>query len=102
MSVVGQEKGKLNRELYRIHLQAANEWCSNWYSIKNSIHESINHEIESKYKIMDNKINKLVRDQTNKPDNDGKSYPRVIKQTNITFSNEKLMLLNKGSKIQVE
>ena len=42
-------------------------------------------EIENKYKIMDKKINKLIHDQISKPDNDGRSYPRVINQTNITF-----------------
>ena len=55
-------------------------------------------EIENKYKIMDKKTNKLIHDQISKPDNDGKSYPRVINQTNITFSNEELLLLNKGLK----
>jgi len=47
---------------------------------------------------MDKKINKLIHDQISKPDNDGESYPRVINQTNITFSSEELVLLNKGLK----
>lgn len=47
---------------------------------------------------MDKKINKLIHDQISKPDNDGKSYPRVINQTNVTFSNKELVLLNKGLK----
>jgi hypothetical protein len=32
VSVVEKDKGKINRELYRIHLPAANEWGSNRYT----------------------------------------------------------------------
>jgi hypothetical protein len=47
---------------------------------------------------MDKKINKLAQNQTNKPNNNTSFYPRVINETNITFSNDELGLLNKGLK----
>jgi hypothetical protein len=42
------KKEKLNNELYNIHLKAAQEWGNTWYIILDSIHDSINHELEKK------------------------------------------------------
>ena len=41
-------------------LQATEEWGSTWYIILNSNHESVNQELEKKYKILDEKLNRLV------------------------------------------
>jgi hypothetical protein len=60
--------------------------------------DSVNKEMKNKYKIMDKKINKLVHNQMNKPDENMKFYSRVFNQTDITFSNEELAVLNKGLK----
>jgi len=39
-----KQKEKLNNDLYRIHLKAAQEWGSMWHINLDSIHESINQE----------------------------------------------------------
>ena len=43
------KKEKLNNDLYKIHLKATQEWGNTWYTILNSIHESINQELELLY-----------------------------------------------------
>ena len=54
--------------------------------------------MEKKYKAMDDKINKLIQNQTYKPSTNMQFYPRVVNKTNITFSDDELGLLNKGLK----
>jgi hypothetical protein len=44
------KKDKLNKQLYQIHLQAAQEWGNSWYIIRNVIHESVNSMMNKKYK----------------------------------------------------
>ena len=44
------KKDKLNNDLYSIHLKAAQEWGSTWYVILDSIHDSINQELERSLK----------------------------------------------------
>jgi len=48
-----KKKEMLNRELYRRHLQVAQEWGRWWNVIHESILQKINTEMERKYKIMD-------------------------------------------------
>jgi len=93
-----KKKEQLNRKLYRRHLQAAQEWGKAWYTVHESIQESIKLEMEKKYKAMDDKINKLIQNQTYKPNTSMNFYPRVFNKTNITFSDDELELLNKGLK----
>jgi hypothetical protein len=59
-----KKKDKLNRDLYKTHLQAAKDWGKTWYLIQNSIQNSLNVEIEKKYKTNDDKINKMTLTQT--------------------------------------
>jgi len=54
--------------------------------------------MEKKYKSLDTKINKLVRNHIGKPNIIEQFYPRVINETNISFSDDELTLLNKGLK----
>jgi len=62
-----KKKEILNRELYRHNLQAAQEWGRTWYTIHESIQQTINLEMEKKYKTMDDKIKRLIQNQTYKP-----------------------------------
>ena len=61
-----KQKEKLNNDLYRIHLKAAQERGSTWHVSLDSIHESINQEWEKKYKTIEEKLKKLVHTQTKK------------------------------------
>jgi len=93
-----KKKDKLYRDLYRVHLQAARDWGKMWYPIQNSIQDSLNVEMENKYKDIDDKIKKLVLTQAENPDTKIRFYPRVIDMTDIVFTDEEMTLLNKGLK----
>ena len=93
-----KKKETLNKELYKRHLQAAQEWGNLWYTIQNSIQQSINTDMEKKYKVMDEKIKKLTQSQSQKPPNGKQFYPRVVNKTNIIFTDGEMELLNKGLK----
>jgi len=47
---------------------------------------------------MESKLKKLTNTQIEKVDNMTKFYPRVVNKPNIVFSNDELILLNKGLK----
>ena len=66
-----------------------------WYSIQDSIQNSLNVEIEKKCKTIDDKIKKMVLIQTENPDT-VQFYRRVINKTDIVFEDEEMTLLNKG------
>jgi hypothetical protein len=70
-----KKKQQLNNELYKIHLKAAQEWGSTWYIIQDSIIDSTNHEIESKYRTIDKKIKKLSKVQTQNTELQKLFYP---------------------------
>ena len=72
-----KKKGKLNHELYKVHLQAAQDWGKMWYLIQNSVQDSLNREMEKKYKTIDDNIKKLVHIHTERPDTKAQFYPRV-------------------------
>jgi hypothetical protein len=93
-----EKKDKLNCDFYRVHLQAAQDWGKMWYSIQDSIQNSLNAEIEKKYKTIDDKIKEMVLIQTENPDTKVQFYRRVINRTDIVFTDEEMTLLNKGLK----
>ena len=93
-----KKKEKLNKDLYNIHLKAAQEWRNTWNIILDSIHKLINEELEKKYKTTDIKLKKLVKTQMENPDYQGHLYPWVINKTDITFTDDELSLLNNGLK----
>jgi len=84
-----KKNDKLNRDLYRVHLQAAKDWGKMCYPIQNSIQDSLKVEMEKKYKNIDDKIKKLVLTQAETPDTKIQFYPRVIKMADIVFTDEK-------------
>jgi hypothetical protein len=93
------KKEKQKNDLYRIQLKAANELGNTWYTILDSIHESINQELERKYKTIEEKLKKKSCTYLEKKiDNMGNFHPRVI---NKTFTNYELTLPHKGLKILI-
>ena len=91
------KKEKLNNEFYRIHLKAAQDWGNIWYIILDSIHNSINQQLENTT-LQKKNSKELVHIQTKTPDSVRYIYPCVVNKTDITFSNDELTLLNKGLK----
>ena len=93
-----KKKQKMNRDLCYIHLKAAQEWGNMWYTILDSVHDTINQESEKKYRTVNTKLNQLSKTQTNNPSYQKQFYPHVVNNMDITFTKEELSLLNKGLK----
>jgi hypothetical protein len=60
------KKEKLNNELYKTHSKLAKEWSKSWHIIEESLSESLNRELEQKYKKMDGKNFKNLANSQNK------------------------------------
>jgi len=93
-----KKKEILNRELYRSHLQVAQEWGKWWDPIHESIIQKINTEMERNYRAMDEKIRRLTQTQARTPKTDINFYPRVVNKTSIEFADQEMELLNKSLK----
>jgi len=95
-----KKKQKLNNDLYKIHLKAAQEWCSVWHTILESIINVTNQELEKKCRSIGMNLKNLDKSQFQSTSSELQKqfYLRVVNKTNITFSNEELPLLNKGLK----
>jgi len=44
-----RKKDILNKSLYKMHLQAANEWGNNWHIIRDSIHNAFNQTFQKPF-----------------------------------------------------
>ena len=64
--------------LYKAHLQAALEWGKSWYLFHKSIKETINRKLERKYKILEDKLNKLVQSQKQIINHNINFYPYLL------------------------
>ena len=54
--------------------------------------------MQRKYKILEEKLEKLTLKQSRKPNTNIQFYPRVINEAKMEFSNEEMTMLNKGPK----
>jgi len=75
-----KKKERLNKSLYEVHLEAALDWGKSRYIILESVNKMINQELERKYRILDEKLNKLVKSHKQIINNNTKFYPRPIQQ----------------------
>jgi len=92
------KKDKLNTLLYKAHLSAALEWGNLWPIIQDNIVQSINSKLADMYKALDAKLNQLARIPTGTNNNKHIFFQRVTNLTNIVFTDEGTVLLNKGMK----
>jgi len=92
------KKDQLNKKLYQTHLEVTQEWGNTWHTIRDCIHANINKDMERKYNTIKQKLEKLEHTQANTPKHLKTFYPRVINNTNIKFTSDELILLNKGLK----
>jgi hypothetical protein len=93
-----RKKQHLNNELYHTHTSLANTWGNIWEYIHGTIEADLQEIMENKYRTLNKKISKLTQEQITKPKTQQTFYPRVINNTNITFTTDELDLLNKGPK----
>jgi hypothetical protein len=78
-----------------LQLILANTWSNTWPYIQHTIEEKLIKTIQKKYKNLDMKLAKLEQQQQQQPQNltPQSFYPRIINNTNITFTNNKVSLL---------
>jgi hypothetical protein len=88
----------LNKKLYQIHLQAAQEWGNTWYMIRDYIHNYIDKDMSRKHNILKQKLNKFEHTHNSNPKHLKIFYPRVTNNTDTKFTTDELNLLNKGLK----
>jgi hypothetical protein len=96
-----RKKEHLNRDLYKAHLQASNEWGTTWTLIQNSINESTHIHMDSKYKTIEHKLNRLTKQDTKGLNCKHTFFPRVVNKTNIQFTPNEELLLQKGLKYNI-
>jgi len=97
-----RKKDILIKSIYKMHLQAANEWGNNWHIIRDSIHNAINQTFENKHKVLENKLNRLTNTQKQKINHTTTFYPRVVNKTDINITKDELDLLSKGLKYNLQ
>ena len=76
----------------------ANTWDNIWHTIQLSIEEKLQKERKDKYQTLNNKLKILTKQQETIPHKPHTFYPRVINNTDITFTNNETALLQKGLK----
>jgi hypothetical protein len=95
------KKAILNEQLYHKHLECARLWPGCWPNIQDIIDQNL----QSKFELQYNYLNKKLDHLQTSPKNDSKykdrrnyspPQPRTFHLTNIQFTDEKLALLPKG------
>jgi len=92
------KKHQLNRQLYHLHLRLANTWGNSRHYISDTIKTKLETLMKGKYRRLEQKLLNLSQNQVKTPAEHCTFYPRVINNTDITFSDNEITLLNKGFK----
>jgi len=92
------KKQQLNTKLYQLHLLLANTWGNTWQYIKRTINGKLEKGTKTIYQTLDHKLHKLTLEQINFPKAHHTFYPRIVNNTDITFSSKETELLEKGPK----
>ena len=90
-------KQQMNHQIYRLHPFLADTWNSTWQYMLPTIKSKLQREAQNKYQNLDRTPNKLTQTQTC-PQQEHRFYPRVLKNTDIIFSNCEMSQLQKGLK----
>jgi hypothetical protein len=104
-----KKKQQLNRLLYESHLDNAFVWDKLWNVLESNIDEKLEVVMQRKYLVQERKLKKLRElkmenipsNKSDKQNNPSESplhnfYPKVVNKTNIDFTKEEIVLLNKG------
>ena len=73
-----------------------NTWGNSWKHIQHTINRKLEMETKSIYQRLDNKLHNLAQQKTNSPRAHHTFYPRIVNNTDITFSGKEFGLLEKG------
>jgi len=96
------KKQQLNTQLYHLHISLANTWNNMWPLMHQHIEEKLRRESRTKYKTLDSNIKRLSITQTKTPQVPHMFYPRIINNSNISFTNSEMTLLQKGLKYNIQ
>jgi len=80
--------------MYLLHLSLASSWKNTWPYIQHAIERKLQREIRIKYKNLDKELSRLAQIQTTTQQRHT-FHPRVTNNTNILFSHEEMILLQK-------
>jgi hypothetical protein len=72
---VHSKKQQLNLQIYNLHLLLADTWDNAWSYIQQVIEGNLHKEMQTKYKKLDEKQNKLIQAQTITPKQNHTFYP---------------------------
>ena len=84
--------------LYKAHLNAALEWGNIWPLIQDNVLQSTNSKLADVYRTLDAKLTQLTRNPADAKNKEHVFFQRVTNLTNIEFTDEEALLLNKGMK----
>jgi len=91
------KKQQLNIQIYHLHISLANT-RNMWPLLQQNIKEKLRTESRTKYKTLGSKIKRLTRTQTKTPQEPHTFYTLIINNSNISFINSEITLLQKGMK----
>lgn len=92
------KKQQIKCQIYQLFILLANTWGNSWLYIQQRIEGKLKKVIQLRYKNLDKNLNRLVQEQRKTPKEIHTFYPRVVNNTNITFTNSEIKLLDKGPK----
>ena len=90
------KKQQLNLQIYNLHLLLADTWDKAWPYIQHVIEGNLQEEMKTRYKKLDRKLINLTQAQTITPKQNHTFYPRVVNNTDITFTDHEISLRKKG------
>jgi hypothetical protein len=91
-------KQMLNQQILYMHLSLAHTWGNTWHHIYEIVEENLSRNFKAKYTTLNEKLNHLEKTQTTMPRRPQTFHPRLINNTDITFSKSETNLLQKGFK----
>jgi hypothetical protein len=95
------KKQNLNQKIYHLYVNLANAWDKTWPYIQHTNEEKLQKEAQTKCKTLDKKLRKLTLTQTVTPKVKHTFHPRVVNNTDISFTNSETALLQKVLKYNI-
>ena len=96
------KKQHLNKSLYLLHLENATNWNNLWNLVYLNIDNMVQQKMKTKYDTLNNKIDKLKKDNRSNTIHNNTTqhtfFKRTINMTDIIFTDDELNLLDKGLK----
>jgi hypothetical protein len=97
------KKLKLNKQLYKLHLECADKWPNTRLIILQTTDQKLALKMETHYNNLNRKLDKLQNKQQHKrKTGNNQFYPRTVNLTSTKLTHEEMMLLNNGLQHSIE